>query len=225
MLSSGIEVIASGRNMERLLEGLLVSSRIAFTAVIISCIAGVIFGLIMNSRSQTVRVLCRIYLETVRIIPILVWLFLFHFGVPKLLDIHIEAEISAIIVFSIWGTAEMGDLVRGAVQSLPKHQMESAKAIGLSTFKCYYYVLIPQAVRRIVPAAMNLVTRMIKTTSLVVLIGVVEVVKVGQQIIEASILNNPLASFWVYALIFMMYFIVCYPISLLSKRLEMRWEK
>ncbi len=225
MLNSGIEVLTSGRNLERLFEGLIVSAKISLIAVIISCVLGIILGIIMTSRSNVIRLLCRIYLEMIRIIPILVWLFVFHFGLPRLLNIHIEAELSSIVVFSLWGTAEMGDLVRGAVQSLPKHQMESAKAIGLNKIQSYYYVIIPQAVRRIVPAAMNLVTRMIKTTSLVVLIGVVEVVKVGQQIIEVSILNNPLASFWVYTLIFVLYFVVCYPISLLSKKLETRWEQ
>jgi polar amino acid transport system permease protein len=66
---------------------------------------------------------------------------------------------------------------------------------------------------------------MIKTTSLVVLIGVVEVLKVGQQIIEVSILKNPTASFWVYGCIFFLYFIICYPVSLFSKKLETKWQQ
>jgi polar amino acid transport system permease protein len=74
------------------------------------------------------------------------------------------------------------------------------------------------------PGAINLTTRMIKTTSLVVLIGVVEVLKVGQQIIEANFLKSPSASFWVYSLIFFFYFILCMPISQVSKRLERRWQ-
>ena len=64
---------------------------------------------------------------------------------------------------------------------------------------------------------------MIKTTSLVVLIGVVEVVKIGQQIIETSILKAPTASFWVYGFIFFLYFIICYPLSKISKILEQKW--
>jgi polar amino acid transport system permease protein len=65
---------------------------------------------------------------------------------------------------------------------------------------------------------------MIKTTSLVVLIGVVEVLKVGQQIIEVSVLKAPTATFWVYGLIFLLYFAICYPVSLLSKKLENKWQ-
>ncbi|NLK27019.1 MAG: amino acid ABC transporter permease, partial [Clostridiales bacterium] len=72
--------------------------------------------------------------------------------------------------------------------------------------------------------AINLVTRMIKTTSLIALIGVVEVVKVGQQIIEASRLSVPSAALWIYGVIFFLYFMVCYPISLLAAKLEKAWK-
>lgn len=73
----------------------------------------------------------------------------------------------------------VGDLVRGAMISIPKHQYKSGKAIGLTTWQNYFYIIIPQTVRRLLSLAINLVTRMIKTTSLIALIGVVEVVKVG----------------------------------------------
>lgn len=113
---------------------------------------------------------------------------------------------------------------RGAVESLPKHQKESGAALGLTRMQIYRYVIIPQIVRRLLPAAINLATRMIKTTSLVVLIGVVEVLKVGQQIIERSILEVPTASSWIYGFIFLLYFVICYPVSLLSRRLERKWQ-
>ena len=85
---------------------------------------------------------------------------------------------------SPWGTAEMGDIVRGAVTSMPRHQTESGLSLGLTKLQIYRYILVPQTVRRVLPGAINLATRMVKTTSLVVIIGVVEVLKVGQQIIE-----------------------------------------
>jgi polar amino acid transport system permease protein len=141
-----------------------------------------------------------------------------------LLNVNISGELTAIIVFSLWGAAEIGDIVRGALESLPKHQMESGQALGLTYRQLYRHVLIPQAVRRMLPGSINLATRMIKTTSLVVLIGVVEVVKVGQQIIELGVIKAPSASFWVYGFIFILYFLVCYPLSRLSKRFERRWQ-
>ncbi len=220
----GIRVIFEGQNFVRLIMGLAVSLRIALFSVLVSAIGGVIVGLLMTSDRRIIRWICRLYLEVIRIVPILVWLFAFYFGATKVFHVHISAEIASDIVFSLWGIAEMGDLVRGAVTSMPKHQMESGLAIGLTRLQVYRYVVIPQAVRRLLPAAINLMTRMIKTTSLVVLIGVVEVLKIGQQIIEVSILKTPTASFWIYALIFFLYFIVCWPISLYSKKLERKWQ-
>ncbi|MGX8702151.1 MULTISPECIES: amino acid ABC transporter permease [unclassified Caproiciproducens] len=220
MASSGINVIFEGSNLLRLLNGLLVTARIALVSVLISGVLGIVLGIVMTSKWKAVRSVCRIYLEAVRIIPILVWLFIFYFT----LNLELGGEVVSIMVFSLWGTAEMGDIVRGAVESLPKHQRESGAALGLTNVQIYRYVIIPQTVRRLLPAAINLATRMIKTTSLVVLIGVVEVLKVGQQIIERSILEVPTASFWIYGFIFLLYFAVCYPVSLLSKRLERKWQ-
>ncbi|CVK18018.1 MULTISPECIES: amino acid ABC transporter permease [Sporomusa] len=224
MLNSGIEVLFEGINMQRLFGGLLITARIAFISIILGSFFGIILGLVRTSKSNIIRWLCRLYLEVFRIIPILVWLFIVYFGVTVLLDIHLDGELVAVLVFSLWGAAEMSDIVRGALESLPKHQIESGKALGLSFWGLYRYVLIPQAVRRLLPGAMNLSTRMIKTTSLVVMIGVIDVVKVGQQIIERSLLQAPTASFWVYGFIFLLYFIICYPLSRLSKKLETKWE-
>jgi len=129
-------------------------------------------------------------------------------------------------VFSLWGTAEMGDLVRGALSSLPPHQRTSALALGLTRAQVFRYVEAPQALRRVLPGAINLFTRMVKTTSLAALISVMEVVKVGQQIIERSQMIEPkvpTASFWIYGLIFLLYFLVCWPLSWWAARLERRW--
>jgi polar amino acid transport system permease protein len=224
MQNLGIKVLFDGLNLTRLLGGLLVTAKIAFISIAIGSVLGILFGLLMTVKSKIIRFICRLYLEVFRIIPILVWLFILHFGITAALDIHLEGETVAVIIFSLWGAAEMGDIVRGALESLPKHQIESGKALGLNFWKLYRYVLIPQAVRRMLPGAINLATRMVKTTSLVVLIGVVEVVKVGQQIIEASRFKVNAASLWVYGFIFILYFIICYPLSLLSKGLETKWN-
>lgn len=224
MQDMGIRILFQGKNIERLLSGLFVSFKIAIIAIILSSILGILFGIVMTSKKTWIRIISRIYLEAIRIIPILVWLFIFYFGVTKVLRIHLDGVIVCIIVFTLWGIAEMGDIVRGAITSLPKHQLDSGKALGLTNIQIYYHIIIPQAVKRMLPGAINLATRMIKTTSLAVLIGVIEVLKVGQQIIEASILKSPSASFYVYGFIFILYFIICYPISLLSKKLEKKWE-
>ncbi|MDU7338372.1 MAG: amino acid ABC transporter permease [Clostridium sp.] len=221
----GINILLDGRNMVRLLEGLWVTVRIAMLSVAISMALGVLLGMVMTLKNPITKALSRIYLETVRIMPQLVLLFLVYFGVTKTFGIHLSGEISAIIVFVFWGTAEMGDLVRGALISIPKHQYESGRAIGLTGVQIYQYIIIPQTFRRLLPLAINLATRMVKTTSLIVLIGVVEVLKVGQQIIEANRYTAPTAALWIYGAIFFLYFIVCFPISRLAGRLEKKWQE
>ena len=203
-----------------LLEGLWVTLRIALLSIIFSIIFGVILGIIMNSKNIILCAVTRTYLEIFRIIPVIVWLFIVFFWIPMGTGLNITGESAAVLVFSMWGSAEMGDLVRGAIESLPKIQSESAKSIGLNKIQIYYYVLIPQALKRVIPSAINLSTRVIKTTSLVVLIGVVDVVKKGQQIIERT-----KSAFLIYALLFFIYFIICYPLSYYSRKLEKSREK
>lgn len=223
MLNSGISVLFEGINMQRLLVGLLVTLRVASIAVVISIVVGIVIGVIRTSKSKLVQIPFRIYLELFRIIPILVWLFVIYYIIPANFDINLSSEIVALIVFSLWGTAEMSDIVRGAIISLPKHQVESSKALGLSPVQMYRYVLIPQATKRSIPPMINLITRMIKTTALLTMIGVIEVIKVGQQIIEVNNLEYPSASFWIYGMIFIMYFCICFPLSRFSRKLERKW--
>lgn len=224
MLDLGILVLFEGRNFLRLLEGLWITVKISLLSSAISMLLGVALGMVMTLKNPVIKAITRIYLEFIRIMPQLVLLFLVYFGAAKSLGIHISGEVSAIIVFVLWGTAEMGDLVRGALISIPKHQYESSAALGLSKLQIYCYIIVPQALQRLIPISINLVTRMIKTTSLIVLIGVVEVLKVGQQIIEANRYTAPSASLWIYAAIFLLYFGVCYPISKLAGILEKRWQ-
>ena len=151
-------------------------------------------------------------------------LFLVYFGTTRAFGWDLSGETAAVIVFVLWGTAEMSDLVRGALIAIPKHQYESSEALGMSRAQTYWYIIIPQTVRRLIPLSINLITRMIKTTSLVLMIGVVEVLKVAQQIIEANRTASPNAAFGIYLTVFILYFLACWPISLLAGYLEKKWK-
>ncbi|MBQ0041924.1 MAG: amino acid ABC transporter permease [Lachnospiraceae bacterium] len=221
----GFEVLFKGSNMLRLLEGLGVSLGISLISVVISIVLGVFVGMLMTMKNKVIKAITRVYLEIVRIMPQMVLLFIVYFGATKAMGINLSAEVSAIIVFSFWGVGEMSDLVRGAMQSIPVIQYESSYALGLNKFQTFIHVIIPQIIRRMLPLSINLITRMIKTTSLVMMIGIVEVLKVGQQIIEANRKTSPDAAFGVFATIFLLYFIACWPISCLSKYLEKKWGK
>lgn len=221
----GLTILFEGNNLERLLNGLWITAKIAFISVFFACVFGVVLGVIMTSKNVIVRVICRFYLEFIRIIPLLVLLFIAYFGIAKWFDTHLEGVTVCILVFILWGTAEMGDLVRGALTSIEKHQVESAYALGLTPVQTFIYILLPQSLKRVTPSAINLFTRMVKTSSLAMLIGVLEVIKVGQQIIETSLFTEPSAALWIYGVIFGLYFVICYPLSLFSSYLENRWEK
>ena len=224
MQSLGIEVLFKGTNFLRLLGGLWVAVRISLISVAISIALGIVVGMLMTAKSRVLKVIFRVYLEIVRIMPQMVLLFVGYFGTTRVFGWNLNAEAAAIFVFSFWGTAEMADLVRGALQSIPLIQRESAQALGMKPLQVYTLVILPQAVRRLIPLSINLITRMIKTTSLVMMIGIVEVLKVAQQIIEANRKTAPNAAFGVFAVVFLMYFLICWPIGSLAGYLEKRWS-
>ena len=220
----GFEVIFKGRNLIRLLGGLGVALKISILSALISIVLGIVLGMLMSLKKPLLSAVLRVYLEIVRIMPQMVLLFLVFFGITKATGGQITAEAASLIVFSFWGTAEMADLVRGSLAGIPAIQYESSRALGLTRLQTYVYVIIPQIIRRLIPLSINLITRMIKTTSLIMMIGIVEVLKVGQQIIEANRKSAPHAAFGVFAVIFLLYFIACWPISTLAGYLEKKWE-
>lgn len=224
MQDLGIDVLLKGSNMSRLLMGLWVSFRISMISAIISIVLGLVIGTLMTRDNKVIKLLTRVYLEVVRIMPQMVLLFIVFFGTTRVLGWNLDAEVAAIIVFSFWGTAEMSDLVRGALISIPKQQYENGAALGMTEVQVFIHIVIPQTIRRLIPLSINLITRMIKTTSLVMMIGVVEVLKVGQQIIEANRRTSPNAAFGIYLVVFLLYFITCWPISMFSKYLEKKWD-
>lgn len=224
MQRSGIDLLFQGRNFLRLLEGLWVSASIALLAMALSIVLGLVLGVVMTSRHPVVRVLTRAYLETMRIMPQIVLLFVVFFDLTRYFGVNLDGWAAAVVVFTLWGTAEMGDLVRAAITSIPRHQYQSARALGLTPVQVQRTVILPQAIRRLLPTTINLTNRMIMTTPLVALIGVVEVLKTGQQIIDPNRFTHPDGALWIYGTILLLYFALCFPISLVARRLERTWS-
>ena len=215
----GLEVLWKGKNFVRLLGGLWVALRISLIAAGISIVLGILLGVAASRKRSVSSAILRVWLGVIHIMPQMVLLFLMYFGTTRAFGWNLSGEVAAVIVFSLWGTAEMGDLVRGAVSSIPVIQRESAEALGLKPAQVYRWIILPQAVRQLIPQSINLITRMIKTTSLVTLIGVVEILKVAQQIIEANRKASPNAAFGVYLAVFILYYLACRPLSLAAKKL------
>ncbi|WQT67890.1 amino acid ABC transporter permease [Helicobacter pylori] len=211
-------------NLKRLLEGFEITLLIALSSAVISIVVGILLGSLMAFGSKIVVLACRVYLESIRIIPLLAWLFIVYFGLASWFDLHISAVLASVIVFSLWGGAEMMDLTRGVLTSVSKHQIESALALGMDSKRVIFNIIFPQSFLSLLPSSLNLFTRMIKTTALVSLIGAIDLLKVGQQIIELNLLRMPNASFVVYGVILMFYFSLCYSLSLYSSCLEKKFQ-
>ena len=114
MQALGIDVLLKGNNFIRLIDGLCTALRISLVSVIFSIVFGIVFGIVMTYKNTVIRVISRVYLEIVRIMPQMVLLFIVFFGTTRMFGLNLDAELASIIVFTFWGTAEMGDLVRGA---------------------------------------------------------------------------------------------------------------
>ncbi|MBT9672577.1 ABC transporter permease subunit [Secundilactobacillus kimchicus] len=222
MAHSGIEVLFEGQNFARLIGGLETTIAIAFVALICGLALGLILGVLRTLKNRVLRLVLRLYLEFFRIVPTVVLLFLFYYILPKTAGVNLPANEVATLVFALWTAAEMSDIVRGALISVPKHQLESGLAIGLNRWQLYRYILIPQAVSLEIPATINLMTRVIKTTSLLLLISVADVINVGQTIVEANSKQYPNSVFWIYGFIFVMYFVIDYPLSWWATRMNRR---
>lgn len=220
MQNLGIDYIIKA--LPRIIDGLAVTLKLSIVSLILSIIFGFIIGVIMTSKNKLLKIILRILLEAFRLIHPIIWLFVFFFGLSYIFDIQTDNIVVSIVVFTLWGTFEMGDLVRSYIESLPKSQFEASAAIGLSKPQMYIHVILPQVIIRSIPAIVNLATRLIKTTNIVFLIGVSEVLKVSQNIIQVVYYSHPdsYISFTMYFILLCIYFIICYPLSLFSKYLE-----
>jgi len=217
MASSGLELLWV--SAPQLLTGIGRTLGISALAIVFSSLGGLAYGVLRNLGNRWIDRGLIVYLEAFRAIPVLVWLYLFFFGLPIFFGWSIPGFWCAVLVLSLWGISETGEVVRGALRSIPRGQREAGLAIGLGLAGLYGRVLLPQALQRMTPPMINVFTRIIKTSSLAVLIGVVDVIKIGQQIIERTY-----ESVLIYGFLFLFFFFVCYPLSAASRVLERRWS-
>lgn len=222
MIHSGINVLFEGTNFIRLVHGLWTDIWIAGLSLIFGLTLGTILGMLRTLNSKIIRLVLILYLEFFRIVPTLVLLFLVYYILPRQFNVNWPATWMAVLAFTLWIAAEFSDIVRGALEAIPLHQREAGLALGLSSWQLFRYVLLPQALPLELPAAVNLATRVIKTTSLLLMISIIDVINVGQKIIEANNQRYPTGVFWVYGLIFILYFLIDYPLSKWVKHLTVK---
>ena len=218
-----------------IVDGLKVTLEVTFFAVLLGIALGVIIAIVrstydknkssMRGFSKFIVVLlnfiCKIYLTVIRGTPVVVQLMIMYFIV---LVSSNNKVLVAVLAFGFNSAAYVAEIFRSGIMSIDEGQFEAGRSLGFNYVQTMRYIIIPQTLRRLIPLSINLATRMIKTTSLIVMIGVVEVLKVGQQIIEANRYTVPDSALWIYVTIFFMYFLVCWPVSMLAGRLEKKWK-
>jgi polar amino acid transport system permease protein len=200
-----------------LLEGLSITIAASLLVIVIGLALGLAAGLALGFGPRAVRLLIRGYIETVRGIPILV-LILFVFYGLSLAGWNIRAFWAGVIALSLFCTAHMAETVRGAVQSVPRAQLEAAKSIGLRFPQVIRLVVAPLAIRRVLPPSVNTAAEIVKGTTLLSIIGVVELQLATQQVIARTYMVLPF-----FGLALALYFLVTFALSRLAAHFERRF--
>ena len=200
-----------------LMNGLALTLILTVVSLIIALILGVVFGLFQVSTNKVLRWIAIIYVDIFRGTPLLVQAFFIYFGIPAVLDIRITAVTAGIITLSLNAGAYMAEIVRGGIQSVDKGQMEAARSLGLPYGKSMSKVVLPQAVRLMIPSFINQFVITLKDTSILSIIGINELTQSGKIIIARN-----LESFQMWLIVGAIYFIVIMILTKVSNALERR---
>ncbi len=200
-----------------ILRGLLITLEVSVLVLLIGTVIGIGGGLSLLYGPRPLRWLVRVYVDTIRGIPLLVLIFAIFYGFP-VLGLKVSAVIAAVIALSIFCGAHVSEVIRGGVNSLPKGQTDAAKAIGLTFRQRLQYVIFPLAISRIIPPWINTAVELVKASSLVSLVSVVDLMLAIQQIVGRT--RETLLLYGVAALL---YFAINYTISTVGLRLEKRF--
>jgi His/Glu/Gln/Arg/opine family amino acid ABC transporter permease subunit len=213
---------------------------IAGVSVLLSVVAGVLLGTLLTIKFLPVQAAIRSYIELWRGLPIIVTIFILFFGLPTLADeLHVEAlrlsEIKAAILgLSLWGSAQIAEATRGAVQSIPREQHEASAALGFGWVGRHVNVILPQALRRLLPPLVSLSVNVIQNSTLAQILGVPEILETAERGTER--LSFPTVdpvtlevegggdnhAFEIYGAVFVLFFVISFPLTRLAAFLERR---
>jgi polar amino acid transport system permease protein len=198
-------------------KGFAVTLEVSAIVMISSLVAGVLLGVGLTYGPRFIAWPIRLYSDVLRGLPLIVLIFFIYYGLPAL-TVKIASLPAAIAALVAFQSAHVAEVARGALQSIPIGQTEAGKAIGLTFEQRMIYVVFPQAVRRFLPPWINTVVDTVKSSALVSLVGVVDLMFAIQQVIGRTFQPMPL-----YILGALIYFAVNYALSLASRRLEARF--
>ncbi len=198
-----------------ILHGALVTVEVTAVALMLGCVLGLLVGIgRLNPRRRFIYGICTVYVTFVRGTPLLVQLFLLFFGLPQF-DILLPAFVCGVLGLGVYSGAYVSEIVRGAIQSVDRGQMEAARSIGMSSAQSMRAIILPQAVVRMIPPLGNEFIALIKNSALVSLLTIHDLMHEGQKIISVSY-----RSLEVYLAIALVYLVLTSAASYLLHRLE-----
>jgi len=209
-------------------EGLPGTLRVAAIAVVGSALVGVVLGTLLTIDFRPSRALIRLYIEVFRGLPILVTVFIVFFGLPAVWKtLEFSALTAAAIALVLWGSAQVAEATRGAVQSIPREQHEAAAALGFNWTERHAYVILPQALRRLLPPFVSLLVNIIQNTTLAGVIGGLEILQAGERQSERITSVPPIGlgqihAFEIFAGVAALFFVISFPLTRLASYLERR---
>lgn len=204
-----------GNNMDMFLDGALKTLEISFLALLISLPIGILFGLGRISRNKFIKFFASVYVEIMRGVPLLVLLFWIFFVLGRFL--HLGSYWAAILGLAMFSGAFIAEIVRAGIQSVPKGQMEAARSAGMSYFQAMRYIILPQAFRRVLPPMASQLIILIKDSSLVSVIAVVDLTLNAKNLVTTSF-----RSLEVWTFVALLYFIMTFSLSLIIRYFEKR---
>jgi len=198
-----------------LLHGAIVTVEITAISLVLGCFLGLLVGLGRLDRTKRLRYgICTAYVTFIRGTPLLVQLFLLFFGLPQF-DILLPAFLCGVLGLGIYSGAYVSEIVRGAIQSIDKGQMEAARSLGMSSGKAMRTIILPQAIVRMIPPLGNEFIALIKNSALVSLLTIADLMHEGQKIISVSY-----RSLEVYIAVALVYLVLTSLTSLALQRIE-----
>jgi glutamate/aspartate transport system permease protein len=189
--------------------------RLAIPAMILGLLLGIFIGLARLAQRRWIRVPTTMYVEFFRGVPLVMVIFWIWFIIPQLLRLPIPEYGVALTAFVIFEAAYFGEIVRAGVQSVPRGQVEAATALGLTTTRTMAYVVLPQALKNMVPSLVTQMIVLFKDTSLASIIGYVDLTKAAQ-----IVNNREIRPFELYLFIAVVYWIFTFSLSRMARRFE-----
>ena len=220
VLLNGIDGTALPAVRSNLWGGLLLTILLAAVGIIVSFPLGVVLALGRRSTMPAVRLVCTAYIELIRAVPLVTILFMADIMLPFFLpgEVRIDRVTRAMGGIALFSAAYVAENVRGGLQALPSGQLEAAQALGLNTFQTNLFIVLPQALRSVIPANVGLFISLLKDTTLVSIIGLSELLGIGRAILAQP--DSLGAHMEVFAFVGVIFFVLCYAMSQASYRLE-----